>query len=300
MSPLQNLRKLFRRTYRFLFFRVHWEILVQKGVIGKQDFSKFKLLTPPRDCFWADPFVVKRDDKVYIFIEVAEYKKFKGYISVLELDLKLNLLEVRKVLEEPWHLSYPFVFEHAGTFWMIPESKANKKVTLYKCTSFPDKWQKYRDLLENQRIVDSSVFFFNNKWWLFCGGPGANHPNSNELFFIFFSDDPIDGAWTPHPLNPVKCDISGGRPAGNIFLRNGQLMRLAQNCSIGYGGSTVIYRINELTTTSYSETKIEDVHPEGFPNAIGMHHFSESEGFVASDISFYIPKFRPEIQRTNI
>lgn len=290
MNLLKQVLTLASRAFRFAFYRNQWRVLIHKGAIEKQNFSAFHLLRPPKDRFWADPFVVKHENKIYLFIEVAEYKNPKGYISVLELDSEFNLTRTTKVLEEPWHLSYPYVFKHAGEFWMIPESLDNKKVTLYKCNAFPYKWEKYRDLLDNQSLLDSSIFSFNGKWWLFCGRENDSSSNCNELFNIFFSDDPIDGIWSPHPLNPIKCDLSGARPAGNVFKRNGHLMRPAQNCTVRYGGSTVIYRIEELTTTTYFETKVEEIYPESYPNAKGIHHFSECEDLVVTDMLFFISK----------
>ncbi len=71
---------------------------------------KFKKLVPPKDRFWADPFPLKKDGKYYIFFEELIYKNRKGHLSVMEVDRKGIVDGPHKILERPYHLSYPFVF----------------------------------------------------------------------------------------------------------------------------------------------------------------------------------------------
>lgn len=96
--------------------------------------------TPPmrRFCFRADPFGLWRDDRLYVFVEDYDYRVRVGSIDVLIYDKSLHLLEQRKVLQTPWHLSYPYVFEADGHTWMLPEAFRSGKLTLYRCKHFPD------------------------------------------------------------------------------------------------------------------------------------------------------------------
>ena len=75
---------------------------------------RFKLLQPPRDRFWADPFPVADRNRHFVFVEELPYATNKGHISVLELDRGGALQSVERVLETAHHLSYPFVFEWRG------------------------------------------------------------------------------------------------------------------------------------------------------------------------------------------
>ncbi len=73
-----------------------------------------EVIEPPKDSFLADPFVIARDGKNYVFVEEYPYREGKGVISVLEIDPDGRIGTVQRVLERPYHLSYPFVFEHEG------------------------------------------------------------------------------------------------------------------------------------------------------------------------------------------
>ena len=54
----------------------------------------------------------------------------KGIISAVEFGPQGPVGPMTPVLEEPWHLSYPFLIEDDGAIWMIPESSANRRVSL--------------------------------------------------------------------------------------------------------------------------------------------------------------------------
>ena len=76
---------------------------------------------------------------------------------------------------------------------------------------------------------------------------------SSELF-LFFSDDPVNGDWKFHELNPIIVDASKARISGILFDGK-NVYRVAQSPGFNfYGKSTLIYRIDELTEFSYRET----------------------------------------------
>ena len=49
-----------------------------------------------------------------------------------------------RVLERDHHLSYPFLFEHEGVLYMVPETAQAGTVELYRCTEFPLRWRRER------------------------------------------------------------------------------------------------------------------------------------------------------------
>jgi len=71
------------------------------------------------------------------------------------------------VLEEPWHLSYPFLIEHDDELWMIPESSGNRDVALYKCVGFPNKWERHATLLSGLELADATITRHNGMHYLF-------------------------------------------------------------------------------------------------------------------------------------
>jgi hypothetical protein len=62
------LQKLGRKLDEKLYFW-QWFVLYHASAELTTSLGRFKALTPPKDRFWADPFVVARDGKHYVFIE---------------------------------------------------------------------------------------------------------------------------------------------------------------------------------------------------------------------------------------
>lgn len=63
----------------------------------------------------ADPFLLRRGDKLYMFYETKSTEQQKGQIGVaVSSDGGMSFQHQAVVLDLPWHLSYPFVFEHNG------------------------------------------------------------------------------------------------------------------------------------------------------------------------------------------
>lgn len=61
------------------------------------------------------------------------------------------------VLKENFHLSFPTVFDWRGEVWMLPETSADHSLTLYRCTQFPDKWEKVQAFSVGRELCDSII-----------------------------------------------------------------------------------------------------------------------------------------------
>lgn len=88
--------------------------------------------------------------------------------------------DVMPVLGEPWHLSFPYVFEYEGTLWMLPESSENGTELLYRADSFPLRWTKELDLLTGIEASDSVIVRFGDRLWLLTTVPGSRTPVSDS------------------------------------------------------------------------------------------------------------------------
>lgn len=63
----------------------------------------------------ADPFLLQRGADLYMFYETKSTEQQKGQIGVaVSRDGGRSFQHQAVVLDLPWHLSYPFVFEHKG------------------------------------------------------------------------------------------------------------------------------------------------------------------------------------------
>lgn len=234
-------------------------------------FYKFKRLVPPRDRFWADPFPACSNGRYYIFFEELIFATNKAHISAVEVGRETGAREPFKVLERPYHLSYPFLFEWRGGQYMIPESGANGTVELYRSTDFPAGWQLERVLLEDlNNPVDATLHEEDGRWWMFLSiqveGASANW---DELH-LYYADSPL-GPWMPHRRNPVKSDVRGSRPAGKLFRWGDELYRPAQDCSRRYGYAISLNRVVRLSTEEYEEEEVSKILPEWDRRIIGTH-----------------------------
>jgi hypothetical protein len=239
-------------------------------------FYRYKQLVPPKDRFWADPCAIEAGDAYYVFVEEYLNSTGKGHISVIELNRKGVVTGPTKVLERDYHLSYPFIFEWNNSYYMVPESAANKTVELYRSTSFPFEWQLEKVLLQDVRAKDATLAEIDGTWWMFVSI--AEHSIPDELY-LFYAATPL-GPWTPHPRNPVKSDVRGSRPAGGLFNWNDELYRPAQNSSGRYGYAMSINRITRLDREAFREEEVSTILPNWNKNLIGTHTIS-----IAGDLT---------------
>ena len=243
-------------------------------------FYRFKNLVPPKDRFWADPCAIKNGDNYYVFIEEYLNETGKGHVAVIQLDREKGIVSgPTTVLEREYHLSYPFVFEWNNSYYMVPESAGNKTVELYRCTSFPFKWELEKTLLTGVRATDATLAEIDGRWWMFVSI--AEHSIPDELY-IFSAETPL-GPWEPHPRNPVKSDVRGSRPAGKLFSVNGDLYRPAQNSSGRYGYGMSINRIIKIDLDGYREEEVSAVLPNWHQDLIGTHTLSIADDLTVID-----------------
>ena len=116
MSRPSFFQRAFRKINKTLlsfFFLDQWVIMTGKNVsLDSLEWSMLQPLIPDKDRYWADPFIVEKDGCNYIFIEEKILATGLGRIACLTLDENNRLVSNRVVLERPYHLSYPFIFEY--------------------------------------------------------------------------------------------------------------------------------------------------------------------------------------------
>jgi len=184
-SPLVHFKNVLRKTVDTVTWVVHnktnirqWCLLFHFGDDPFTPASEYTKILPPKDRIWADPFIMKRDNTYYIFIEEMLLAEDRGFISVMEMDESGRYTQPKPIIKNEHHLSYPHVFEHEGETWMIPESSSGLKLSLYRCTEFPYQWEFVMNLMEGIKIVDVSLCFKDGYWWLY--GCHSAHSSLDE------------------------------------------------------------------------------------------------------------------------
>jgi len=229
--------------------------------------------------FIADPFAVAGANGIELFVEEFDHDRYQGYIGSTRWTAgRQPEWELR--IDEGVHMSYPYPVQHGGKLYVVPESSLSCEVALYECESGPGRWKKVATLIENFAAIDSTLIQYDGRWWLFCT---CRQDFPDSKLYIWHAPN-LFGPWSPHQMNPVKCDIRSSRPGGTPFVHEGALYRPAQDSSKSYGGALTINRIARLTLDEFREEPV--VHLEPFrdsPYPHGIHTLSAADSITVLD-----------------
>ncbi len=271
------LRNKVRFHYQELFMPEQWNIAVAEEHGNEPDNIRW-FPDPGKGRFFADPFGAVIDGDLHVFFEDYRYSSRKGVIS-RSVYINGVFSPPKRVLEEEHHLSYPFVFEHEGEIFCVPESVAANRIALYQYDRKKEEFVFKKVLIEDFPGVDPTLFEYDGKWWLFC----THGDHSNTELHIFYSETPFRN-FKPHSQNPVKTDICHSRPGGRPFMMNGAWYRPAQNSAVTYGSKVVINKILELTEERFKEEPVREVRPvkdSGYGK--GLHTYSKAGAKIIID-----------------
>ena len=248
-------------------FRFHAYEQANNPVLTREDVSDVKAV------FVADPFMLAVGDIWYMFFEVMDSETGKGRIGLASSKDRMKWTYHQIVLAEPFHLSYPYVFEFDGDYYMIPETYEAGSVRLYKASRFPTQWSFFKTLLSGQYFVDTSIFRYDNKWWLYTDTSPAMKHNTLSLYYA----DGLTGPWVEHPKSPIiQRNAHMARPAGRVTVLNDRIIRYTQDCIPNYGTQVLAFEVDELSVRQYHERRaavdaVLTASGAGW-NASGAHH----------------------------
>lgn len=280
-----------KRKLRARVTREQWHL--RWGAGDSRDLSIHRLhrITPPPDRFWADPFPYTRDGRYWLFTEEFIYRTGRGRIVALEVAGD-RVVDHTVVLDPPLHLSYPFLFDHDGDLYMIPETSANETIELWRCSRFPDRWEKVHDILSGVSATDTSLLEHGGRCYLFTNLARTESGNHNNELHIFHAGSPLDRSWRAHEANPVIVDSRCARMAGGFIAgADERPIRCAQRCGSRYGEAIVLRAIETLTPQRYAEHTAGHVTPAWERGLLATHHLGENDGIVALDACTSIPRW---------
>lgn len=220
----------------------------------------------------ADPFMLRVDGTWYMFFEVVSWRpgSKKGEIGYATSADGFSWKYQGVVLAEPFHLSYPYVFQHRSRHYLIPESAEAGAVRLYRGAPFPTRWEWVADLVTGPDHRDNCIFERDGSWWM------LTHTNERLGTLRLYHAPELTGPWIEHPRSPVvSADRRIARPAGRVIATGGRLLRFAQDCRATYGESVAAFEITRLTPEEYEEVEVGSnpiLTGEGQRWNLGMHH----------------------------
>ena len=258
----------FKRFYYKFFCVMQWNIgfanyNIKDIIRDKKNDLKFKWF-PIEDSgkSFADPFIFRTEDKklhvVYEEFSMIDPKIYgKIVLSTVNEDFTPSFN--KEILDSKTHSSYPFIFTENNETYVIPESGQRGKVSCYQFDVASRSLINERILINNLPLLDSTIFKYNNKFWLFA--TLADHKYDHSKLYIYYADS-LFGNYTPHIKNSVKYGLDGTRPAGNIITVDNELFRPAQNCKEYYGKSITINKILILNEKEFEEEPYLEITAE--------------------------------------
>jgi hypothetical protein len=263
-----------------VWHRDEWFVAVRRRSADGRAREAVRPLPNPAGRYLADPFPIEVGGHHFIFVEDYSHAARRGAISVFEAGPGDAWSPPRRVLESEHHLSYPFVFQHEGEIYMLPETGEAGRIELHRAVEFPYTWRREWVLLDGLTAFDATLHIEDGTFWLFANvveGP----EDRGQL--CLFSSQSLDGLWRPHPRNPVVSDPGTARPAGRLFKREGLLIRPSQDCSRGYGEAVVLNRVDALSASEYRETPVERIEPNWLRGIEGTHTYTFDSRYECFD-----------------
>ncbi len=274
--------KKIKNRIKDLLIKEEWTVAIRKKkenlLFENKNFDGFKVLKNTFRYWCADPFIIDKDRKSYLFFEAYDRFKAKGFIGYREItDKKVG--KVKKAIVTPYHMSFPYIFSCGDDVYMMPESYSSKKLTVYKAVEFPSKW-KVEEVILNESVCDSVFLESGDKTYLLTSKISTA---DTELYayektsdgYMLVSDEPI----------VIGKDVA--RNGGKIINYNGKLLRVSQDCKKGYGLALNFSTI-KIDKGIYSEDGTYRVELKDLPKKlgkkyVGIHTYNKSEKYEVID-----------------
>jgi len=261
-----------------------WGIAFIDGSWENANLSKGIQIKNPPNHFLADPFVIKKNNRTICFVEDYCYKQKRAHIAAIEIIDQKQYKMLGPVIEEPYHMSFPYLFEYEDELYMVPETSEGNAIRLYKCIEYPLKWEYQKDIFSDVKAVDSMFFVYQERWWMLTNMSTKNNDDGASQLMAYYSDNPLSDNWIAHEQNPLIFDSSIARNGGILDLASPLPVRSRQKQGFNaYGVALTLARITELTPSSYSEEEIGQISPDFFSDINRCHHIHSNGEYTVYD-----------------
>ena len=235
--------------------KLTFNTLDEEHLIYKLDIKG--LWRPKPVLYQADSFLFVKGDELFLFYELQHWDD-PGVIAMVKTKDLVTWTSPVVVLRQPFHLSFPYVFEDNGVIYMVPESQESDAIYLFRAdneelTSF----SKVRTLLYQERTEDihynyndSHVYYSEGLYYLFTSY------QKDWMYYqeLYVADDLLQGEFHLHPKSPICVSNEYGRNGGSLINFNEKLLRVTQDCHADYGDNVSLMEITRLSENDYEET----------------------------------------------
>ena len=264
--------------------RDRWQVAYYPAGWTGAILHKGRRIENPAGRFFADPFVVTKHNRTICFVEDYSYKDKIACITAVEIRDSEVYSILGPIIQEPFHMSFPFLFEYQHELYMVPETAKANAIRLYKCVDFPLKWKYQGDLMSDCRAADSMVFETGDKWWLLTNLATRENGDVSAQLSAFYSQNPLGKDWTPHRCNPLVFNSEFARNGGLLDVGTAHPVRVRQIQGFdSYGCGATLARLTEITAGSFVEEQIGEIVPRFFPGIRGAHHMHGNDQYTVYD-----------------
>lgn len=274
------MRIIQRPLFHDLDYFVAYRFIKDKRKFDPKDIKNgyFQVVKSRCDEWFADPFPFEFNGKIYIFAERMNKWKGKGTIAFCEILRDGSHTGFNEVLDEPFHLSYPNIFECYNNIYLIPESGHNRDIRIYKAKSFPYVWELDNIILKGENFVDTSILSLENDLLQLVT---FDWDNKKQIFFNY------NVTSRKICLYPDNIKMLNERPGGNSIND----IRVLQDCSRVYGERILFRKMNSMNFVeglgcdSYNgELTAKDISCNNIMQYSRIHTFNRSQSLEVVDL----------------
>lgn len=232
------------------------------------NLAPFKPIPYSKEYWYADPILVSDKSGTYLFAEAFDRKKRIGHISVSAVSHDGEIGKPQLIISEPYHMSFPFVFEWNENYYMIPETSENSSINLYMAKSFPYDWQLVKSWQIGKRLVDSVLIECSGNVLQFL----SSEVDTNNLLRCRYAKYSLVGMGDLASCELI-LDISyndrqqfnyDDRNAGAIIESKGSQILPTQSSTTAEYGVSLVFRIKQkLSRNDSPEITPEDIRITG-------------------------------------
>ena len=240
--------------------------------------------------WYADPFVCGAKGQEHVFVELMNHYNVYGQIAAAPI-VDGRVGDFRIVLDEPFHLSFPHVFQWEGAWYMLPETCMSGQVRLYRCEEFPGRWALDRTLLQGAELVDHALFPAEGGFRMVSHDISRRDARQNRAFRLDMEKKAL------REIHP-QGDWCRERPGGTFYRKDGAWYHAIQDCRLHYGDFLHVYRVHEFTDERFSEeeafqVRVGDVRIEPDNGKLEhIHTYNRDSRYETIDFRYW--KFYPD------
>lgn len=205
----------------------------------------------PPGHFYADPFLVEHEGTRVCLVEDFSLADGKACISAVRLIDEGHYEILGPILQEPFHLSFPFPFVFHDRLFLVPESAEARSIRLYECIDFPSSWEFRSILIDDVEAYDTQIFRLGESWELLTSITPAGMRDIDSRLYRFEASEPISSDWRPSSPLPTLVNPVGARNAGYLDLENRRVRAAQANTVDTYGSGLRIPNHPELSSWEF-------------------------------------------------